>query len=172
MTIGLTLYDVLGISRNATTEDVRKAYKVKALETHPDKLDPTATERQRHAAEGKFRNVYDAFQILSDSVKRKAYDERIQHAQVNQEAWDKMREKRNQDREAWARKLRDASDARIKAREDSYGNARKIKEEKVKYEEMVEQFYQELRDMNPEWVARRQKVLERKAMGDKTRPCR
>lgn len=99
-----------------------------------------------------------------------------------------MREKRNQDREAWARKLRDASDARIKAREDSYGNARKIKEEKVKYEEMVEQFYQELRDMNPEWVARRQKVLEvrgsstfmmlsrsttqRKAMGDKTRPCR
>lgn len=81
MTIGLTLYDVLGISRNATTEDgssfplfgseirpadsyhhfypdaVRKAYKVKALETHPDKLDPTATERQRHAAEGKFRNV-------------------------------------------------------------------------------------------------------------------
>lgn len=36
---------------------VRKAYKQKALETHPDKLEPTATEQERRAAEGKFRNV-------------------------------------------------------------------------------------------------------------------
>lgn len=36
---------------------VRKAYKTKALETHPDKLEPTATNRERRAAEGKFRNV-------------------------------------------------------------------------------------------------------------------
>jgi DnaJ family protein C protein 17 len=37
---------------------VRKAYKQKALETHPDKLEPTATEHERRAAEGKFRNVW------------------------------------------------------------------------------------------------------------------
>jgi len=36
---------------------VRKAYKLKALETHPDKLEPTATEHERRSAEGKFRNV-------------------------------------------------------------------------------------------------------------------
>lgn len=77
MTVGLTLYDVLAIPIDATTEDglslsssvlstplflsshpaVRKAYKTKALETHPDKLEPTASDRARRAAEGKFRNV-------------------------------------------------------------------------------------------------------------------
>lgn len=40
-----------------TLSAVRKAYKTKALETHPDKLEPTASDRERRAAEGKFRNV-------------------------------------------------------------------------------------------------------------------
>ena len=75
MPVGLTLYDVLGITTDASTDDgsslfssvppflrnlfsaVRKAYKTKALETHPDKLEPTASDRERRAAEGKFRNV-------------------------------------------------------------------------------------------------------------------
>jgi len=75
MPVGLTLYDVLGIPTDATTDDgssvsfhpfmlplrglfaVRKAYKTKALETHPDKLEPSASDRERRAAEGKFRNV-------------------------------------------------------------------------------------------------------------------
>lgn len=68
------MYDVLGIPTDATTDDgsslifcmplfscslpaVRKAYKTKALETHPDKLEPSASDRERRAAEGKFRNV-------------------------------------------------------------------------------------------------------------------
>ncbi|KAG6333540.1 hypothetical protein ID866_5551 [Astraeus odoratus] len=163
MALGLTLYDVLGIPHDATTEDVRKGYKLKALETHPDKLEPTATERERRAAEGKFRNVCDAFQVLSDPIKRKAYDERIQRAQMNQKAWDEARDKRNREREIWASQLRERNQARLKAQQDLYDNARKIKEEKARYEEMVEAFYQELRARNPEWELRRQEVLRRNA---------
>lgn len=164
MAVGLTLYDVLGVTPDATTEDVRKAYKLKALETHPDKLEPTATERQRRAAEGKFRNVCDAFEVLSDPIKRKAYDERITRATINLKMWDGERERRNQERETWARQLREQSEARIKARQDWYDSLQKAKEEKAKHEAMVEQFYQELRDRNPEWEIRRQEVLKRKAL--------
>ncbi|KAH0836596.1 DnaJ domain-containing protein [Lanmaoa asiatica] len=116
MAVGLTLYDVLGIPTDATTEDVRKAYKTKALETHPDKLEPTASDRARRAAEGKFRNVCEAFQVLSDPTKRKvglqAYDDRIQRAQLNKRAWDEERERRNKEREEWARQAQERSEAR------------------------------------------------------------
>lgn len=160
MAVGLTLYDVLGVTPNATTEDVRKAYKLKALETHPDKLEPTASERERRAAEGKFRNVCDAFEVLSDPTKRKAYDDRINHAKLNLKVWDEERERRNREREAWARQLRAQSEARIKARQDRYDSLQKAKEEKARYEAMVEQFYKELCAKNPEWEVRRQEVLK------------
>ncbi|KAF9245307.1 DnaJ-domain-containing protein [Melanogaster broomeanus] len=160
MALGLTLYDVLGIPTTATTDDVRKAYKTKALETHPDKLEPAASVRERQAAEGKFRNVCEAFQVLSDRTKRKAYDDRILRAQTNQNAWNEERERRNKEREEWARQARERSEARIKARAEFYANIHKIKEQKELHDKMVEQFYQELRDRNPEWEFRRQEVLK------------
>ncbi|TBU30678.1 DnaJ-domain-containing protein [Dichomitus squalens] len=70
----LNLYDILGVSQNATADDIRKAYKLKALETHPDKLGPGADEKEVAAAEAKFRDVRTAFDVLSDPAKRKAYD--------------------------------------------------------------------------------------------------
>ncbi|KAI1796616.1 DnaJ-domain-containing protein [Ganoderma leucocontextum] len=68
------LYDILGVPQNATADDIRKAYKLKALETHPDKLGARADEREIAAAEGRFRDVRTAFDVLSDPAKRKAYD--------------------------------------------------------------------------------------------------
>jgi DnaJ-class molecular chaperone len=170
MAVGLTLYDVLGIPTDATTDHVRKAYKTKALETHPDKLEPTATNRERRAAEGKFRNVCEAFQVLSDPAKRKAYDDRIQRAQLNKQAWDEERERRSKEREEWARQAKERSEARMKARGDLYENIRKIKEEKEMHAKLVEQFHQELRDRNPEWEIRRQEVLRRKEMREMGQP--
>ncbi|KAH7890694.1 DnaJ domain-containing protein [Phlebopus sp. FC_14] len=167
MALGLTLYDVLGISNDATTDDVRKAYKLKALETHPDKLEPTASSQERRAAEGKFRNVCEAFQVLSDPAKRKAYDTRIQRAHLNQKVWDEEREKRSREREEWARRARERSEARMRERAEIYENLRKIKEGKERYNRMVEQFYEELRDRNPEWEIRRQEVLKRREMREK-----
>ncbi|KAG2366942.1 hypothetical protein BDR07DRAFT_1479716 [Suillus spraguei] len=165
--IGLTLYDVLAIPTTASTDDVRRAYKQKALETHPDKLEPTVTEQERRAAEGRFRNVCEAFQVLSDPAKRKAYDDRVQLAQKNKQQWDEQRDRRVKTREEWARQAKERSEARMKERADFYENLKRIKEEKQRYVEMVELFYQELRDCHPELESRRQAALERKEMADK-----
>ncbi|EIW79229.1 DnaJ-domain-containing protein [Coniophora puteana RWD-64-598 SS2] len=170
--IGLTLYDVLGLTPTATTDDVRKAYKMKARETHPDKLTPNASDRERRAAEGKFRNVYDAFQVLSDPVKRRAYDGRIQAATNNANRWDAERERIKQEREEWARQAKERSEARLKQRADLASSIRDMKDEKAVYNEVVDKIYQELVDSSPEWAIRKKEVLQRKAIAEKNASTR
>ena len=61
-------YIVLGVPRNASMDEIKKAYKAKAREFHPDKTknDPDATE--------KFKDVQEAFELLRDKKKRANYD--------------------------------------------------------------------------------------------------
>lgn len=61
-------YDILGISKNASAEDVKAAYKKMAKEHHPD------VAKDKTAAEAKFKEINEAYQILSDPQKRKMYD--------------------------------------------------------------------------------------------------
>ena len=63
------LYEVLGVSRNASPEEIKKAYKKLALQCHPDK-----NKDKREEAEAKFKKVTEAYGILSDEKKRKHYD--------------------------------------------------------------------------------------------------
>lgn len=68
-----TLYVVLGVPRNATSEEIRRAYKQVALQNHPDKtLSLHAAERLHR--EDIFKNARNAYEILSDSDKRRKYD--------------------------------------------------------------------------------------------------
>lgn len=69
-------YEVLGVERNASDEDVKKAYRRLARQLHPDvnKDDPKAEE--------KFKEVNEAYEVLSDSQKRSAYDQ-FGHAGVD-----------------------------------------------------------------------------------------
>ncbi|KAF9245300.1 DnaJ domain-containing protein [Melanogaster broomeanus] len=69
------LYEILGISRLATSEEIRKAYRRKALETHPDRLPQGATAGEKAASEEMFRKVNNAYEVLSDLQKRQAYDQ-------------------------------------------------------------------------------------------------
>ena len=68
-------YEVLGISRNNTEEDIRKAFRKKAMEFHPDR-------NQSPDAEAKFKEINEAYQVLSDQNKRSQYD-RYGHAGVS-----------------------------------------------------------------------------------------
>ena len=61
-------YEVLGVSRNATPEEIKKAYRKLALETHPDR------NKGDKQAEEKFKEVGRAWEILSDPKKKAEYD--------------------------------------------------------------------------------------------------
>src|SRR5579875_2013437 len=61
-------YEVLGVKKNASKEDIKKAYRKLARRYHPD-LNPGNKE-----AEEKFKEVQEAYSILSNDEKRKAYD--------------------------------------------------------------------------------------------------
>lgn len=63
-------YDVLGLSRGATKDQIKQAYRKLALKWHPDK-NPT----KKAEAEQKFKEINEAYQILSDDKKRQTYDQ-------------------------------------------------------------------------------------------------
>lgn len=69
-------YSLLGVPRNASEADIKKAYRKLAMRYHPDK-NPGNKE-----AEEKFKQVKEAYEILSDQQKRAAYDQ-FGHAGVN-----------------------------------------------------------------------------------------
>jgi molecular chaperone DnaJ len=66
-------YEVLGVSRDATDQDLKSAYRKQALKYHPDR------NPGDHVAEEKFKEASEAYQVLSDADKRAAYD-RFGHA--------------------------------------------------------------------------------------------
>lgn len=62
-------YDILGVSRNASDDEIKKAYRKLAIKYHPDK-NPGDKE-----AEAKFKEISEAHEILSDKQKRARYDQ-------------------------------------------------------------------------------------------------
>lgn len=65
-------YEILGLKRNATAEDIKKAYKTLAKEHHPD-MHVNGSDEQKVATE-KFKEVNSAYEILDDDQKRAEYD--------------------------------------------------------------------------------------------------
>lgn len=72
-------YEVLGVARNASEADLKKAYRRLAMKHHPDRNDGDAE------AEEAFKEVKEAFEVLSDARKRAAYDQ-FGHAGVDPSA--------------------------------------------------------------------------------------
>src|SRR5215469_6104305 len=61
-------YETLGVPRNASEDDIRKAYRKLARKYHPD-LNPGDK-----AAEDRFKNVQEAYDVLNDAKKKQMYD--------------------------------------------------------------------------------------------------
>jgi len=68
MTTKRDLYEILGVSRNASADDIKKAYRKLAIQYHPDR------NPGDKAAEEKFKEMAEAYAILSDPDKRSRYD--------------------------------------------------------------------------------------------------
>ena len=62
-------YKILGVKKDATADEIKKAYRTLARKHHPDKNPDNA------AAEAKFKEVSEAYDVLSDAKTRKEYDE-------------------------------------------------------------------------------------------------
>jgi molecular chaperone DnaJ len=72
-------YEILGVNRDASDDEIKKAYRKLAMKHHPDR------NPDNPAAEEKFKEAKEAYEILSDSQKRAAYDQ-YGHAGIEQQA--------------------------------------------------------------------------------------
>ena len=67
-------YEILGISKTDSEEEIRKAFRKKAMDYHPDR-------NKKPGAEDMFKEINEAYQVLGDAQKRAQYD-RFGHAGV------------------------------------------------------------------------------------------
>jgi len=77
-------YRILGVSPSATADLIKAAYRKKAAQYHPDK-------NQSPDAATRFREAQEAYEVLSDTARRKAYDEYRQRSLIEDPlpvAWD------------------------------------------------------------------------------------
>ena len=72
-------YEVLGVSKDADAKEIKKAYRKLAMKYHPDK------NPGDKAAEEKFKEINEAYEVLSDEEKRSTYD-RFGHDGLNGQA--------------------------------------------------------------------------------------
>lgn len=63
-------YDILGVAKSASADEIKKAYRKQALEWHPDRH-----KDEKEAAEKRFKEINEAYQVLSDPQKKSAYDQ-------------------------------------------------------------------------------------------------
>ena len=99
-----TLYAKLGVSQDATSEEIKRAYRKAAMKWHPDR-----NVGQEEAARAAFQEIRDAYAILSDESQRKVYD-----AVYSQEMrrWEALQRRHQEVEAALARKAQAEAEAK------------------------------------------------------------
>jgi curved DNA-binding protein CbpA len=126
-----TYYDILGLRASATPDEIKRAYRKKAMESHPD-VNPTP------GAADVFREINEAYAILGDSQKRPVYDQKLRNHQTSSaaDAYARNQSRSKAKEEAWKQWVQNA-----KAQADA--NARMNYEEfkKSKFENREERVF-------------------------------
>jgi curved DNA-binding protein CbpA len=66
----INFYEVLGVKKEATDEEIKRAYRKLAIQWHPDKH-----KENKEIAEEKFKGISEAYTLLSDPIKKREYDD-------------------------------------------------------------------------------------------------
>ncbi|CAG7923752.1 unnamed protein product [Penicillium olsonii] len=72
-------YGVLGVANDATITEIRAAHRKRVLKCHPDKIQDVS---QRNAAQDEFQKVQQAYELLSDDLRRRKHDEKVKIAEL------------------------------------------------------------------------------------------
>ena len=67
-------YEVLGVAKTASADEIKKAYRAAAMKWHPDRW-VDGTEAEKKTAEEKFKEASEAYSVLSDPDKKAKYDQ-------------------------------------------------------------------------------------------------
>ena len=70
--MGKDYYEILGIKKNATESEIKKAYRKLALKYHPDRI--KGNEKEKEVAAKKFVEISNSFEVLSNPEKKKMYE--------------------------------------------------------------------------------------------------
>ena len=120
-------YSILGIEKNATITDVKRAYRLLAKKFHPDVMGENVQDYE------KFNLIKQAYETLSNKSKRFIYDEQLKQKEKNKNSVVSGREKRKQ-------RQYDFSEEAMKRRryyQEMYGNSKKVNQPKKKEQQEV-----------------------------------
>jgi len=102
-------YEVLGVSRDADDETIKKAYKKLTRKWHPDLHQESGNEKgtDEKIAEEKFKAINEAYEILSDPIKRKAFDDaNVEKSNI----YEYYASKKTTKKHSWSRKSKNSAD--------------------------------------------------------------
>ncbi len=96
-------YQILEIKRDASESEIKKAFRILAKKYHPDKIDFNNSPDQIECAEQMFRDVLNAYDVLSDEKRKSEYDRRIRNIECKQEKYQSYYDRLNQINSDWAK---------------------------------------------------------------------
>lgn len=96
-------YQILEIQRNASESQIKKAFRLLAKKYHPDKIDINDSPDQIENAKQIFRDVLNAYDVLSDEKRKSEYDRRIRNIEYKQKKYQSYYDRLNQMNTDWAK---------------------------------------------------------------------